>query len=853
MIDDRQLRVYQHGTLVPICLAQLRQLFHSQRLFIACCGMLMTSLVLGADVREFVSTYCISCHGASKQKADRRFDLLSLPPNNEDTLIDLQDIVDQLTLGEMPPKAASPQPTVAQRTEAIAALTAIISAAHQSRTSTGGHAVLRRLNRDEYLNTIRDLMGMNMTMFDPAVKFPRDQTVEHLDTVGDTLVMSGYLLHQYLFAADQIIEKALPIEDQPAEQTWTFKDRFLQQPELDKAHDIAFNNRFMCLYECPQSERPEGAYGPLLKFREGVPVDGFYEVRVHAAALHRINPYDRQLLGLDPAEPLRLGIVPGNAAIGTMHVPQPFHSVLAEVELPDNEPQWQTFNIWLDAGFSPRFIFPNGIMDIRAAYAPLVRRYGNLSRKSEISKGGIVGNRIALLSDGELPQIRIDEVVIRGPLIPSSPTPKQRWLGDRPFSAERTEELLKRFATAAYRRPVTQTEMEQLMALVSQRAEAGRAPWEAYKDALKSVLCSTAFLYLPSTTTQPQGDERPQLTAHTLASRLSYFLWSSMPDDELLRLASTDDLLQPEMLRTQTRRMLNDDRSDAFVKRFLDSWLNLRSLGDMPPDRKMFEQYYLQNLQDAMRQETFLFARDLIGNDKSILNFIDADYSFLNRNLAVLYGLDDEVPAPDGHLFRQVSFSDKHRGGLLGQGSVLTVTANGIETSPVIRGVWLLENVLGTPPAPPPDDVPAIDPDVRGATSIGDLLAKHRSSVTCNECHQKIDPLGFALENFDPIGQWRDDYPGGKAIDTAGVLPSGEAFDDVEGLKRILLERKEFFARMLTEKLLAYGCGRRMEPLDRPQVEAIVARVREAGYPLRTLIEEVVVSDLFRQNGGSSE
>jgi hypothetical protein len=290
--------------------------------------------------------------------------------------------------------------------------------------------------------------------------------------------------------------------------------------------------------------------------------------------------------------------------------------------------------------------------------------------------------------------------------------------------------------------------------------------------------------------------------------------------------------------------MLASPRSDAFVSGFLDSWLNLRNLGGMPPDRKDFETYCSKDLEHAFKQETRLFMRDLIARDASIVNFLDCDYSFLNQPLATHYGLGELGDPTRGHEFRKVSFNNPKRGGLLGMGSVLTITANGIETSPVVRGVFLLENILGTPPPPPPDDVPPIDPDVRGAKSIRELLSKHRESPNCYGCHQKIDPLGFALENFDPVGGWRTKYA--KApIDSAGELPTGEKFSDVAGLKKILVQRQSRFAHMLTDRLLTYACGRRIDALDQPAVDKILAELPKHNHGLRSLIEAVVTSELF--------
>jgi hypothetical protein len=296
------------------------------------------------------------------------------------------------------------------------------------------------------------------------------------------------------------------------------------------------------------------------------------------------------------------------------------------------------------------------------------------------------------------------------------------------------------------------------------------------------------------------------------------------------------------------------------VKGFLDSWLNLRSLGDMPPpEGPVFEHYYARDLEGAMRQETQLFTRHVIDQNESIVRFLDADYTFVNRPLAKLYGMDNLVGPEGGQKFRKVQITNPNRGGLLGQASILTVSANGIETSPVVRGIWLLENILGTTPPPPPDNVPPIDPDVRGAKTMREILTKHRENPSCYECHRKIDPLGFALENFDPVGAWRSNYEKiepinnrrvnripGPAIDSSGELPGGQSFKDVAGLKRILVERKDQFARTLTDRLLGYACGRRIEPTDRSEVNRIVKDLAARGYGFKDLIELVTLSRPFQ-------
>ncbi len=361
-------------------------------------------------VKPLLNTFCADCHGAKEQKGDRRFDQLPSHIDSDGVLVDYQDILDQLNLGEMPPEDAR-QPSDSQRREVIAWLTARIGRYHEDRTGSGGDTVLRRLNAREYRNTVRDLLQLNMTMFDPTEKFPRDQTTEQLDNVGETLVTSGFLLARYLEAADKVIEKALMPLEKPPLRTWTFRDDFRQQPEIDQVHKNTNHFEHMTLYDVVGADKHEGAYGPILNFAEGVPFDGTYEIRLKAEAVNREHPYDPEFLGTDPSEPLRLGIVAGNRLAGNLHLPQPVEPLLAEIDLAD-EPKWYTCRVWLDAGFTPRFTFRNGLMDARNLWSRVIKNYRDQFPKD--AGKGIVSARFNAIKHGKLPQIHIHEIEIRG-------------------------------------------------------------------------------------------------------------------------------------------------------------------------------------------------------------------------------------------------------------------------------------------------------------------------------------------------------------------------------------------------------------------------------------------------------
>ncbi|MBT3481542.1 MAG: DUF1592 domain-containing protein, partial [Opitutales bacterium] len=633
--------------------------------------------------------------------------------------------------------------------------------------------------------------------------------------------------------------KALPFETKPESQTWTFKGDFEQQSELNKRHIVAHGQRYLNVYERPNTVRRFGSYGPLHAFSEGVPAGGMYTIRTRAEAVNRFHSFNRKKVINDPAEPMLMHVIPGSREYGGLHLPQPHEPDLGIFALKDDGPDWYTAEAWLDKGFSPRYIYPNGSMNIRPAF----REVSNLVIKNpgpSVPKEDLKADYMALaIKHGGIPHIRIHEVEVTGPHYEEWPTVTWKAIvGSGAFNPKKTRKIVQGFADRAYRRPASKGEVDRLMRVVSARLDQGHSEFEAMKDGLKAILCSPVFLYLEEEKLTSDSD---RLTDYGLASRLSYFLWGSQPDSELFNLARRNRLSRPGVLALQMDRMLADERSDRFVSGFLDSWLTLRNLGDAPPDRGKFEKYYADDLGDAMRTETEMFTRFALDENLSVDYFLDADFTFVNEDLAELYGLE----GIEGAAFRKVALTDPRRGGLLGQASILTVTANGVDTSPVLRGVWLLENLLGTPPPPPPPDVEPLDPDIRGTTTIREQLTKHREAEACNECHRKIDPLGFALENFDPIGQWRDMYGDRAEIDASGKLPSGEQFEDVVNFKKALLAKKDIFSRALTKKMLSYALGRRIEIMDRTEIDRILESMEETGDGFRDLVRLIVLSETF--------
>ena len=842
----------------------------------------LTAASFQTIVTPYFKEYCVRCHGPKKQKARRRFDTLHFPIPDDDALIDFQDALDLINLGEMPPED-EPQPSVEVQRKVVAWLTAAIAKHQAERSSNGGETILRRLNRREYLNTISDLFNLNTGHFDPTEGFPADKEVHHLDNQGQDLVTSGFLLQRYLEAADKIVDKALPSLERPKPQTWQFNDGFKQaefvghvltnaelDPRIDKfvqtlkadgkqrtkkqleweiwkfksaaLKDVPGHIR---LYEHPRSQRHTASYGYVSAFKEGVPHDGYYEVTVQAEARDRVPSYAENYAKTRTDEPLTLAFVPGDIDEGPLHLPQPREPELARFELSDDGIKPYTARIWLDKGSTPRFIYVNGS---HAARAGLIK-IGTIDMKRNGLEPATGNDAFAYgITDSQFPHIRIHAVSIKGPYFDQWPTSAQQDLltgldpepGQSPTEAFRP--ALRKFLRRAWRRPIDISDVNRILDVIYQRTAVGKPLAQAYRDGIKAALCMPSFLYLDES---PRSGDDQRLNDHAIASRLSYFLWSSMPDESLMTLADAGKLSNPGELNRQFDRMLADPRSDRFVRDFLDAWLNLGALGSTPPDINAFKEYYIDNLGPAMKHETFLYARHILDNGLPIERFINSDFTFVNAGLARLYKLD--VPL-QGDGFKQVRLRNENRGGILGHPSVLTVTANGVDTSPVVRGIWILENILGTPPSPPPPDVDPLDPDIRGAKSIREQLEKHRSTPTCAECHRKIDPLGFALEKFDAIGRFRNKYrPRGKPIDVSGTLPGGIEFNTFGEFKRGLIKHHDKFARALTEKLFAYALGRSVEISDRPEIDAILADLKSNGSRLRYLVRRVVLSPAFQR------
>ena len=819
-------------------------------------GQLLAAESPPGDVAgRFLKRYCLDCHSGAEAEAGRDFSSFRLPPDSAAGLATLDEVLLQVELRQMPPPEAE-QPPPDEREALVAALRQGLVAVRERFSKGTPRSTLRRLSYREYENTLATLVDRQVETLGLTAGFPREQSEESFDTLGAGQVTSGFLLDRFFQAADRLVEyrlgrrsaggaAAAGLAAEP--QTWTFTDNFRQYEELTGAHKRVFNYESLCLYEQPNTDTRQGGYAHIEDFLEGVPLSGRYRIEAHAQAFHRDTHYDPKIFRIDFSEPFQLAVVPGDATKGHIHYPQAVEPVLGTALVPDDAPAWLAFEVWLEAGQTPRFIFPNGPYESRASVIEVNKRYKD-EFDPKTYRSGVV--RTHILLEGALPHIRIGEVRITGPLPePGGSREERAVFGPAGFAADRATDQLLAFAERAFRRPLEPAEADRIEAFheAALRAE-GATPRQAALDTVKLVLCSPSFLSLGRVGSGP----REWLDRFELAARLSYAVWGRPPDAALLAAAAAGDLGEPAGLRQQVDRLLRDDRADEFVAAFLDGWLKLAKIGSLPPPRPNAREYYAEDLPASMKREVRLFFRHLLETDGPLDAFIDADFTYVDKKLAGLYRLPERktLRLADGFAWVPLR-ADSHRGGLLGMAAVLTASANGVETSPVTRGVWVSEAILGISPPPPPPNVPAIEANVSGAKTIREKLARHSQDTSCGGCHRKIDPLGYGLERFDPIGRPRSRYPkdqGDTEIDASGEFPSGETYADFESFRRQLQARyRDRLTHTLVTELLTYATGRRLERADQFALADLVERLREQDSGLRTLVIETLTSDLVRR------
>ena len=793
-------------------------------------------------VKPFLAQNCFSCHGNKKQENDlnlQSFDTrASLIAHREQW----DEVIGKLRRGEMPPLEEE-QPPEEQRQAVAAWLARELERIDASTPPDPGRVTARRLNRTEYNNTIKELLGVDLR---PADDFPQDDAGYGFDNIADVLSLSPVLMEKYVSAADRVARVAVfgppPMEPTLARLRSEGR-RVVDQVKVPATYDVtglSVPNAFHAMHR--------------------IPVDGEYVVRV-------------VLGGLRPkaSEPITIALWVDEKLVQTATHDQERAASFAD-DRQDFGGQAVQMKVRLTAG--DHWIS----VAIPRIYEGLPVRYAgpNPSTRPDPPRefkppANVPPERLEQLrkrfddATAELAKIalngvRVNVVEIGGPYSytkgPSRASLEKIYTCGH-LNGQHQPTCMPRVVTGlarrAFRRPVTTREVEKYVVLAESAQKQEGSFEEGLAVGIQAILVSPDFLFRierdrPGGTSTSGVTGVYRLTPHELATRLSYFLWASMPDAELRKAADTGTLRDPQVLAFQVRRMLRDPKSHALAENFGGQWLQFRALESLTRDRDKFPEFE-DYLRLSMRRETELFIEAIVRNDRSVLDFINGRYSFLNERLARHYG----IPNVSGPEFRQVDLSATPRGGVLTQGSILAVSSYATRTSPVLRGKWVLDNLLNAPPPEPPADVPNLDEATIGTSaSMRAQLEEHRKNAICASCHRRMDPLGFGLENFDAVGAWRD-VEGKFPIDASGQLPDGRRFTGPEELRKILSEDRDAFARAITSKLLTYGLGRGLERYDYRTVKLIASRLPKYDYRFSGLVLEIVNSVPFQSRRSASE
>jgi mono/diheme cytochrome c family protein len=745
-----------------------------------------------ARLEQFMEEHCFACHGYGAQEAGLAIDEL-LNTSVADHSERWETIIRKLASRQMPP-VGEPRPEEKVYNDVVSRLAAELDREAAQQPNPGRTDPFRRLNRTEYQNAVRDLLSLEV---DVSQLLPGDEASYGFDNITVT-GLSPVLLDRYVSAAQKISRLAIGERAEPAaEKTYRVRPDVTQDTHIPGT--------------------PIGSRGGTA-VRHIFPQDGEYEIQARL-----MRDRNEELEGLRDEHELE--VILDRKRVGLFEIERPRSGSDKSVDAN------LTTRVKVTAGpHDVGVVFLKNSSSLLETVRQPLNVHFNFYRHPRIGPA-------------------IYQVTIRGPFQGNTPTdtPSRRQIfvcypreeGEEVRCAER---ILLNFMRRAYRREVTRADLESPMKLFHEGDQYGGFD-AGIEKALSAVLVNPHFLFRIER--DPEG--APAGTAYQvppieLASRLSFFLWSSIPDDELLKLAATGELQKPDVLEAQVTRMLADHRSDSLVSNFAGQWLFLRNLDSVIPDNRLFPDFD-DNLRQALREETELFVESIIREDRSVLQLINADYTYLNERLAKHYG----IPHVYGSRFRRVALDEaSRRGGLLRHGSILTVTSYATRTSPVLRGNWVLANLLGSPPPPPPPDVPELeDNTVSASLTVRQRLEQHRANETCARCHNLIDPVGFALENFDAVGRWRE-TDNDEPISATGSLADGTEFVGVAGLEEALLKRPEMFVQTLTEKLMTFALGRGLEHYDAPAVRRIISDTKKENYRFSKIVVGIAKSVPFQ-------
>ena len=777
------------------------------------------AVALDPKVRSYFQQHCLKCHDAKVQKGDFRIDTLSPKVGLENTPQWLE-IMERINSREMPPKEVKKRPTAEESAQVVEWIAARMKEGESARLAARARVSYNRLTREEYVNTVRDLIGVHFDAADPG-GFLEDEDWHGFERIGSVLNLSASNVEKYFNAAEIVLAEAYP-PAKPVAINSTYRavaEKSIREPYLAdlEARGLLDKVRF----EMWPRDHFRGSA------RENLPVAGIYEISY-------------TLSGLKPAN----GRAPRLKVVETT-----LDRVLFEQDIvaPEDKPVTVTFQAHLPKG-RPEIMVFNDVPG--PSNTPLSGRHG---AKPFISiADGRIPWQIKLTDEQGAPRypfLILDSLSWRGPIISDQEqTRRAEYWPQEEGNLAQVREGLGRMARRAFRRPIPDAELDGYVAVVKAELAAGEKFRDAVKAGMLGILCSKSFLFIA------EGDEdtnRRTLSDSEIASRLSYLLWSTMPDDELFSLAEAGKLRDRTELSRQVGRMLADPRAARFGDSFSRQWLHLRKVGRFPPDKKLYPDYD-SHLEQSMVAEPRAFFQEVLNRGLTLREFLDSDWSMMNPRLAKHYGLT--APEGKGDAPQRISLpGDSHRGGLLSQAAILSLTSDGTRHRPVHRGVWLSEAIFGKSPPPPPANVDPIAPNPVDSpkATLRIKLEAHIKDPSCASCHAKIDPLGLAFENYDAIGRWRtveqtEGAGENPPVNPAGKLPDGRSYQTPEEFKRLLLADIETFNAAFIEKLATYGLRRSMSFDDREPLKAIAAASKAKDYRLRDMIEAFVVSDLFQ-------
>lgn len=761
-----------------------------------------------ADALPFFKAHCLRCHNDKQAKGEFRLDRLERDFGTQQTAERWTEVLFRINSGEMPPKT-EPQPKVEELGKVAEWILRRLKEGEAARMARRGPVTLNRLSRDEYSKTVYDLLGIH---FDPTMPgaLNEDPRWHGFDRIGAVLTLSPSHVERYLSAAETVLQQAFP----------------LQQPPTKSDRQMA-----------PTPQRWM-IYPSLLHGHIQTPTPGLYRIRVQLSGLASFK-------GRIP----RLSL--WNSSLKRAEVGQ-------DVLSAEDTPTVIEFESFLPQGsFQLINEAPGKLDDGPTPYAT-----PKLLTRVRDYRPNPVGYKL-FLEDGRpiFPLLLVDWYECEGPIVPEANLKKREGIFPASLSTRSPQdaqelkmqqrdarECLTRFMTRSWRRPPTTPEVDRFMSVFDSERQAGENPRSAYLAAMTGVLTSRSFYYIVEGSADTP---RERINDWELASRLSYFLWSSMPDDELFERAALGELHRPDVLRQQIQRMLADSKSSRFVEAFPLQWLQLYRVGQFPPDPELYPDYD-KWLERSMVLESTQFFGDVFTRNSSIREFLTSDWTVLNARLAMHYGM--EFPSQAG--FRRVPLTDRdHRGGLLTQAAVLSLTSDGTRHRPVHRGVWVSEAIFGRTPPPPPPNVEPLEPTPsnKPKATIRDQLQAHATHAICASCHRKIDPLGFAFENYDAIGRWRttEKVAGGLGEDppvfAGGAFSDGRKYDGPESFKKLLAAELDPFAEAFVEQLATFALRRVMTIDDREQIQSIAAASRPDAFRLRTMVEQLVMSELFQK------